>query len=358
MINIMCFTFKRMFKNVPFLFGATVMILLMIFFCRPYLKYLPLTSQQDIIDLVKKTGDEMDVHIPVNDVNERIKIAIESLKANLKESGMDDKKIDEIVYKIGSSNMSIEEIGIYLQVEFNIYGFIDIYNNTKSKLAYFNETKQYIDNQLKKEAYSAYFSRRFADLLGTICILYILMVFPFLFESDFKNGMLDLLHSKTIAPVKYVLGKTLGALLSVLTVIIITTGIFSIWLQIKGGISTIPVNFFDIWKYTAWWILPSIFYAAFLLVFLSIFFRTGIAPIPVYIIYFLWSSMPSRLSDGSVYLPVNPFFIYVRYQDLFFKDIDQIRISAISVNRMIIISLMFVLIFLSLKAWQGRVRIK
>lgn len=232
---------------------------------------------------------------------------------------------------------------------------LSIFSNTKSKLASFEETKLYVDNELKKEAYSAYFSRRFANLFGTICILYILMIFPFIFENDFKNNMWDLLHSKAIKPAKYVLGKTLGSLLSVSMVIIIITGIFSVWLQIKGSSFIIPINFLDIWKYTAWWIFPSIFYATFLLVSLSISFRTGIAAIPIYIIYFLWSSMPSRLNDGSMYLPVNPFFIYVRYQELFFEDANLNRIAAISINRIVITSLTFVLIFLSIKAWQRRV---
>lgn len=355
MIEIMWFEAKQTFKNIAFLIGAVFLLFTIIYLCKPYINYLPPKSEQDLIQIVKETGDEEDAHIPVRK-EERYDFAVECLKENLIKSGMKDETIKNIIDKIYTENMSFDEIDIYLLEECRISGASNNYIRAKSKRASLEETKLFIANALEKEPFSAYFARRYADLLGILCVFYVLMIFPFLFGSDFKKDMWDLLHTKSIKPWKYVLGKTLGALLAILSVLVLVGSVFSIWLQIKGANFLLPINFFDIWKYTAWWVLPTVLFSTFLLVALSLSFRTGIAAVPIYIAYFLWSGMPHKLSDGSVFLPVNPFFMYIRYPKLLFEDVDVARLEAIFVNRMTLISLTIVLVWVSIKAWERRIK--
>lgn len=266
--------------------------------------------------------------------------------------GIDKKEAESIILEMQNKKMTIPDIAGYINKKFSrsdtIYFFLD-YSMKKGKV---NEINSYIDSRLVDDNFSDYFGRKYIDYLGLTLIFSSMILFAFLYYSDMKKDMYELLHTKALSPKQYIIGKTAGGFTALLLIVIIVTIIFDIIVTRHGLVNGFPINYLDLWKNVLLYVIPNILMAVSVYTFITVVFRNPLPAIPILLLYLVYSNMGASTDENGV-LHYSPRFlsILVRMQEHFFETSVTLQVI---VNQILLIVVSFVLTGLSIMIWKRR----
>jgi|GEM_PF-3850345 len=201
-------------------------------------------------------------------------------------------------------------------------------------ISYLHETNQ---------TFSTSFARQYAQNTAMNVSIIFILFFAFLFQKELQPSLHDLLLSKPISKLTYIIGKFTGAFSMCLFAIAFNTLIFSIWETIFCSKLGMPLYLGALWTNILFYTVPTILFYASLMVLVSLLFRNGFAAIPLFFITILSSMMTTTLSDGTSvqWMWLAPIISY----DKFYQLVPHSQMQAYIINRigLCILSVIFLL---------------
>ena len=348
---------KQYLKNPVYIVGAIIVCIYTFYLCSDFLNIIPVNEKSISKKVNEADLGDVDInsgYIPTTK-EDRYSIGFKNLSKELKESfGLKDKEIEEIISKMKEENMSFEEIGRYMEKNFSFIGAEQYFYEANLKKGSLEEVNKYIDDSLKKENFSNYFSRKYVDYLSVSLIFYSIIMAAFLFNKETKKDLYELLHTKPIKGYKFIVGKILGGILSILIVVSIITTLFDILLVIKGAAESIPISFIDIWKYVLWCVIPCILFIVSITSCITLIFKTSLPSIPILFLHMVYSNMGSYDIHGIYVYKLRAFSLVIRFPNCFFTSLSNSDIQSIWINQIALILVSIICISISIIFWNRR----
>lgn len=353
--SIMKYELKQQLKSIVFWIIVALLLIFLYSEIFPYIMYYPIKTESDL-ERLKEVGAYTDLMIEKSEkeVNEVIKEYLVGI-VNANDTAKEDKdSVQTMLGKMAKEDMSLKDIEIYSKEKLSKYynTIRVIISNKKYRDATLDEAKGKVNGALKLDRFSSYFARRFADRIGVFSVLIILFIFAFIFEKDRRDNINEIIYTRPVKAVEYVTGKYLGALFAYLLLLSFITIILDILVCYKSASMGWSFNFFDIIGYTFSWVFISIIFISVLITALSLILKSGIATIPVYLVYFIAIVKPVMAKSGEIIYPVGLTRFIIRWDGGFFDIESPERVSQIIQNRTFYSILAIVLLGVAVFAWN------
>lgn len=349
--DIVKYELKYYFKSGVFWLITVALLIFIYVEIVPYVLYYPIETESDLANL-KKAGAFSDFLVEKNDSDRRNdikKFMVEILKSE--SISLENKRLIEGILP-DIDNKSIAQIEEYFKNSKDYIKYIKTVVTAKRD-ATLEEAKEMVNRALDNNAFSFYFSRRYADRVSVFFNFVILFVFAFIFARDKKENMNEIIYSKPMKSIEYVYGKYLGAFIPILILLAIITASLDFFLYYKCTNLGLKFDVFDIIKYSFIWTLISILYSSSLITTLSIILKNGIAVIPIYIFYFIVMIRPDVLKDGTYGYPVDFFHFIIRGSEAFFDPENINKGLLIVYNRYLYTLLFIALLVVATLLWKN-----
>jgi ABC-type transport system involved in multi-copper enzyme maturation permease subunit len=142
-------------------------------------------------------------------------------------------------------------------------------------------------------------ARYFSDYLSLPAGIFPVFLSAFLLLRDRSSRMSELIYSRRVSCWTYVFSKfiALGVMLSLVYLALACLGAWTTvrTLELDGQTGAAMASFLE---YTAWWILPTIWFSVAFGLFGSMLFRRGIVPVALQIVWWFVSVLPLMGSYG------------------------------------------------------------
>lgn len=242
----------------------------------------------------------------------------------------------------------------------------DIYNNlflqinellgentpfgTKNRYIIFNnintlQEQNNIFEMIKSEKITNTYARYYSDYLSILAGILPALFGAFILIDDRKYKMNQLVYSKKISSIEYVLIKFFSIVLLFMICFYIIAG-FSTILFIKfSNEFKLTIDYFAFFKYTTFWIMPTIFFTISFTMLLSVIFVNGVISFIFQLILFLLSIL-DLIGNYSLWKPI------IRFNEVGQLDFYNNNFHSIVVNRIFITILSFVLLVFTIKLYS------
>ncbi|MFP3155513.1 hypothetical protein LQZ18_14000 [Lachnospiraceae bacterium ZAX-1] len=354
---IMLRVLKDNLKNPIYYAGAILVIAFLYQTLYPYLNIVRYETEAGLSVAYKESADPSDAdimegYIPTTQA-EQEQIGWQHVYSNLTEGlGKSETEAKEIILDLKDKDMSLDELAQYMKKNYGYHNIVYEFSE-KARKATIEEMQSFIDQSLHQETYTAYFARKFVDRLSVAITFYGIIILAFLYIYDTKSDMYELLHTKSIRPFEYILGKMLGGFIAVMLVVSMITLLINIIAMLHGISSNFPVNFADMWMAVLLFIVPGMITIIAVYTAVSILFKTPIPAIPMLILYVFYSNMGSSLESTATYgYAIKPLALLVRFPEIFFGTSIG---GATYFAQVQIIGLSIILTMLSIIMWKRRV---
>lgn len=198
------------------------------------------------------------------------------------------------------------------------------------------------DDDKITNAYARYYSDYFSILAGILPAF----IAAFALIEDRRWKMHEFIYPRIISSMEYVFTKFLAIIF-----------LFGIYFYFLAGISTflfnelsikycLNIDYFAFFKYTTFWVLPTVFITTALSMFLSIVFMNGVIPIMFQLIIFFLSSQ-KLIGEYKIFKPI------IRFNKIGMVDIYNSNLHNIIINRIFITFASFLIIYLTAKLYSN-----
>ena len=310
---------KNYLRNPILWIGLVIVAVSMYQMLAPYLGIHYFSSDQEVQEKTVSVIMDADVtegYLP-STPEQQLAVGKELLRESLmEEAQMSGSEIEELMRGLEGKN--VEECVAYLEQQ-GIYGARYPFEDAEYHQGSAAEVNQYIEEKLEERPYSEYFSRKFADSCSLHMGFFSTVLLAFLFLQDTRKSTYELLHTKPLTAMQYLLGKIFGGFLIILMVLaflnLLFFGLCAVHAH-EAGFTAEPWSFL---KYTALYILPNALMILCVYTIAALAFRTPIPAAPLLIIYIIYSNMGSRGPDGYYGYYGRPLAIMVRFPGRFFE---------------------------------------
>lgn len=350
----MKYELKQQFMSIVFWIVAALILIFLYSEVLPYVLYYPFNTDKDMAKL-KEVGAYTDLLIEKSDkeVNDAIKDYLVKIVNSSTFPKEDKESVQTMLDKVSNENMSLYNIEIYTKENLSkYYSIIKVIINRKYRDATLDEAKDKVNDALKLNRFSSYFARRLADRIAVFSVFIILFIFAFIFDKDRRDNINEIIYTKPVKAYEYVIGKYLGALLSYLILISVIIIILDVLVCYKSALIGWSFNFFDIIGYTLSWGFITILYASILITALSLILQSGIAAIPVYLVYFIAMVKPIMTNNGEIVYPVGLTRYIIRWDGGFFDIETSNKVNQIVQNRIFYSLLTIILLIITAFVWK------
>ena len=323
---------RNYFKNPVFWVGFIFIVVGLLQILKPYLDihYFNEDSEISKVNLERRMdADIMEGYVPSTET-QRMILAWEEFQAELTESfGFTQEEAEELKEECESLALSVDQVTNYMGEnypdifedlsEHPLCGLSFWYELNEIHLGDVVEVNAYIKERLEEHSFSWYFARKYADFLGLFLGFYSAIMLSFLFLRDTKRDMYELLHTKSVSNIAYVLGKVGGGLAALGYVWGVLTILFGILCQISGVSHGFPVNFIDFLITAAVYVLPNLLMIISIYTVTALLFKNPLPATPLIFLYMIYSNMGSRNEEGIFGYYGRPLAIMVRFPGRFFE---------------------------------------
>lgn len=264
---------------------------------------------------------------------------------------------------LDAKNLKIEKEGLNINVTFERFEEIvrgldrklggstvysDAYRlNISQRPRTYEEAAADFNSLLQKDKLTNGYGRYFADYMGITAGFFPIFLAAFLLTRDRRSRMHELINSRKVSSVVYLTAKftALSAVLLLCYLVFATHAAYVFYMIASANSYSIDMLAF--YKYTLFWVLPTILFTTSVGMLISTIFDYGIVAIPVQFIIWMSSMLPLK-GDYSLYKSVLRFNTVGDY-DLYIK-----WLPAILTNRVFytIISIVLVLIASWIWSWK------
>lgn len=323
---------RNYFKN-PIFWGGFIFIAFGLFqILKPYLAIHYLNEESEIIKVNLERRMDADItegYVPTTE-NQRMILAWEEFQAELTESfGFTLEEAERLKEECESLELSVDQVMNYMWEnypdvsvdlsEHPLYGLPFWYELNEIHPGDVDEVNVYIRERLGEHSFSWYFARKYADFLGLFLGFYSAIMLSFLFLRDTRRDMYELLHTKPVSNIAYVLGKVGGGFAAMACVWGVLTILFGILCQISGVSHGFPVNFIDFLITAAVYVLPNLLMIVSIYTVTAFLFKNPLPATPLIFLYMIYSNMGSRNEEGIFGYYGRPLAIMVRFPGRFFE---------------------------------------
>lgn len=225
----------------------------------------------------------------------------------------------------------------------------------KHKDAWINEPKTYEDaaNEIKeileKDKLTNAVARVVADYMGITAGFFPIFLSAFILVKDKRSKMEELICSRSISSNTYIISKYLALSAAILIPYILIATYFTIILYNIARINNYSIDVLAFYKYTIWWVTPTILFTVAIGMLISVIFNNGVVAIAIQFI--LWISFIMPLYGN---YSLNRFVI--RFNELGMHSEYIKWANAIMINRIFYIVLSMVLVLLTSYIWSWKRR--
>lgn len=192
--------------------------------------------------------------------------------------------------QIEEEDITEQEYHNILQQVHNELGHINMYEDDKiknlaAKKVLYEETLKRKEEIRKSEKVTGSYARLFADYIGIAVGFFSVFIAAFSLIRDRKYKAYEIIYTKKISSIKYVVSKYIGNVLLMMIVVLILAG----YSTIDFANHYDKIDYFAFIKISITWILPTIMIVTSLAYILQVAFGNGILPIIVQFIYWNYS---------------------------------------------------------------------
>ncbi|QOR35315.1 ABC transporter permease [Clostridium sp. 'deep sea'] len=221
-----------------------------------------------------------------------------------------------------------------------------VYDSNRRSSYFYSESRNYDEAMLvyqsivKDDKYSNSFARCYCDYMGITASLFPIFLAAFVLPRDKRFKMHELINSKKIKSYSYVLAKYLAIVILLFLGYMFIAGLAtSSFIKIANS-SNLVIDKLAFFKYTLYWVMPTVMFVTALAMFLSVLFNNGIVVIPIQFILCMTSMLPLVGSYG-----LKKFFIRLN-SVISYADFSQYS-NQIMFNRIFYVFLSIVLVVLT-----------
>lgn len=199
---------------------------------------------------------------------------------------------------------------------------------------------EYMENQeqvLRTEKVTGSYARLFADYIGIAVGFFAVFIAGFTLVRDKKHRAYEIVYSKKISSVRYILSKYIGNVLLMFIVVLLLAG----YTTYRFSVLYDNIDYFAFFRYSFTWILPTIMLVTSLAYLLQIIFDNGIVPVIIQFIYWYYSiSFSSNQYNIAKYI--------IRFNSITGSSEYEQVASAIMTNRLFILVVSIILLIISM----------
>lgn len=345
--------FRNYLKNPLWWAGLIVMICYLYQMLSPYLDLHYFQPDTEFAELsVEYLGDAdvMDGYIP-STRERQMSDVLQQIRRIFTEDGYSRAETDKMMAGLEKPDLSSAELDAYLAEYQPLYSAHYLMAVNELHRGSAQEVNQYISEKMREHPYSYYLSRKFADFGGLFMGMYAIVLLAFLYIRDTGRDTWELLHTKPVTPLAYILGKTTGGFLSMLAALGILNLIFGIIGMAAGNKNGLPVNFLDFPAASLLYIIPNLLMIVCIYTLISLVFKSPYPAVPLLFLYQLYSNMGSYGPDGTYGYYGRPLAIMVRFPGRF---LDTAPPPLVLWNQLFLIAASCGIVCLSVQIWKRR----
>lgn len=345
---------RNFFKNPLYWVGLIIVLLSMYDNLGSYSKIHLFKDSYEIenLDKVRPTdADIMDGYIPTTE-SESIDIGLSEIKTTFIENfGMTEEEAELSIRDIKEQGFPIEETIRYLEEKYNFYDGLGVFMYAKQKKATDTEANAYIMEKLQEHPYSYYFSKKYADFASFHMALFSSVILAFLFITDMKKDIYELLHTKSISAISYVCGKFFGGFLALTIAVGINAIVFTIICQNNTLQEGVINNISNMFLATILYVMPTILIVTGIYTLIALLFKNPLPALPLILVYIFYSNMGTQNSLGTFEFRGKIFGVLFRFGDNFFET----KVPTIFLfNQVAFVLLTILFIAISCQIWSRR----
>lgn len=251
-----------------------------------------------------------------------------------------DLSINELYEKYNNWYQYIDEILEYNTAFGEKYRYyaLQVNNSINEALDKYESIR---DKEKVTNAYARYYSDYFSILAGILPAF----IGAFILIEDRRWKMHEFIYPRVITSLEYVFSKFFSISILFMICFYILSGI-STYLFIQFGIKyCLNIDIFAFFKYTTFWVMPTVLITTALSMLFSVLFRNGVMAIMLEIIIFFLSAQ-SLIGDYPIWKPI------IRFNEIGLVNIYKDNFSDIIMNRIFITLASFVLIIITSKLFS------
>lgn len=318
---------------------------------KPYLNIHYITSEDELKNEYPETvheGEVFEGYIPVSMEEHRELWEDFIQKSLVSDFGMSNEEASGVIQKV--SKMEIDEACHYLE---DVYGCDTEYawQVTTYRKGTMDEINAYIKEELEEHPFSWYFSRKFADFAGLFMGFTATILLAVLFIQDMRKNTYELLHTKPISAMQYVIGKVAGGFLIILLILGILNLIFWAACMICTNGNDFEIRLTDFLLATCLYILPNMLMIVCVYTITALLFKNPLPAVPLLFLYMIYSNMGSVNAEGDYGYYGRPLAIMVRFPGMFF-DVTPPPLAMVNQICLLLVSAGIILIGIQL--WRRR----
>ena len=319
---------------------------------KPYLNIHYITSEDELKNDYPETvykGEAFEGYIPVTTEEHRTlweKIIQESLIADF---GMNNEEASGVIQEM--SGMEIKEACHYLEEQYGYHSADFTWEDTAYRKGTMDEINAYIKEELEEHPFSWYFSRKFADFAGLFMGFTATILLAVLFIQDMRKNTYELLHTKPISAMQYVIGKVAGGFLIILLILGILNLVFWAACIICTSGNDFEIRLTDFLLATCLYILPNMLMIVCVYTITALLFKNPLPAVPLLFLYMIYSNMGSVNAEGDYGYYGRPLAIMVRFPGMFF-DVTPPPLAMVNQICLLLVSAGIILIGIQL--WRRR----
>lgn len=343
---------KNYLKRPLFWLGIMIVIMGVYNATAPYLETHYLSPGEKIHNDYPETihsGDVYEGYIPAAEEQQR-KIWNEKIRETLRlEFQMSEQEVQNIMEHM--DKMEIEEACAYLEENYEFYSAGSEYEASAYYKGTWEEINAYLEQKLSEHAFSYYFARKFADFAGLYMGFFATVLLSVLFWNDTRKNNYELLHTKPVKSVNYILGKVGGGFGVCLFVLAILNLLFWVLCLVYTKDSGFEVRLWDFIKDTVLYILPNMLMIICVYMLVGLLFKNPLPGVPFLILYMLYSNLGGYNAKGEYGYYGRPLAIMVRFPGQLF-DTAPPPLAMLNQSMLIIFSVF--IIWISILLWKRR----
>ncbi len=345
--------FRNYLKNPLYWAGLIVIICYLYQMLSPYLDlhyFPPDTEFTELPTASLGDADVMNGYIPSGRARQMSDV-LQNIRLILTEDGYSQEETDRMMAGLAKPQLSSAELDAWLAEYMPLYSAHYLMAINELHRGCGAEVNEYISEKMAAHPYSYYMARKFADFGGLFMGMYAIVLLAFLYIRDTGRDTWELLHTKPIMSSSYILGKTMGGFLSMLTVLGILNLVFGIMGMTAGNKNGLPVNFLDFPIASLLYIIPNLLMIVCIYTLISLLFKSPYPAVPLLLLYQVYSNMGRRGPDGTYGYYGRPLAIMVRFPGRF---LDTAPPPLVLWNQLFLLAASAGIICLSVQIWKRR----
>ncbi|HBI03264.1 MAG TPA: hypothetical protein DDY49_04445 [Paenibacillaceae bacterium] len=209
----------------------------------------------------------------------------------------------------------------------------------------YEEAVQKYKDLIEKDKVTGAFGRLFADYMGITAGIFPIFLGAFVLTRDKRTRAHEIIYSRKISSITYVLSKYFGILTLVTLCYLVLATATTFYYMNMASTQNLVIDDLAFYKYTFAWIVPTAMFSIALGMLVSVIFGNGIVAIPLQFVLWIQSMLPLQGEYGLSKM-------VVRFNGLGFTEEYLSWFNAIAMNRVFYAALSLGILFLVAWVWS------